>query len=240
MAYKKIGVILAVIIVIALIWFGISKFYANPDTFLSKQTIKNQIKEYHQMNVKKIQETIYLDDAHVVIPFISETDKYALAFWQWKEAEWQSIGHNAMGAYTIWKVDDQNYLIWNVKPNDSLEYVDLLGQREREYGITNGNDFYHPEIDMTEKLNVSKEVYGMKPLPSVWDKVIFEFQPHEPTSTNEMFHFQSQPPEINVGWVPYDSQDQILSVDNYFSGNSGGSGGGKIVHIFRLTEDEIK
>ncbi|SHM90891.1 hypothetical protein [Gracilibacillus kekensis] len=80
----------------------------------------------------------------------------------------------------------------------------------------------------------------MEPLPSVWDQVILQFQSHEPTSTNEMFDFQSQPQELNVGWVPYDKQDQMLSIDNRTSGNGSGSGGGNKVHITRLTEDEIK
>ncbi|MGP4040530.1 hypothetical protein ACTWP4_11655 [Gracilibacillus sp. D59] len=240
---KSIILLSAVILLGVIFWISYHYYFSEPDPFLSKGVIKKQIDEYHQQEVKEIQDIIFLGEKHVVVLFISIQYDYAQAFWEWRNNQWLSIGHNSMGSYTVWKLDKSDsesfYLIWNVRPAPNLSYIEIVGQRERQYGITQGNDYYHPEMQLMKRIDITTEQSGVEKISNAWGKVIPNFQ--LPTNqTNDFFVVSPSANKLTFGWVPYGTNHDILSVDDYISGNNGsGSGGGNKAFIFRLTADEL-
>ena len=241
MKHKKTVIFISILILlIAVSGIGWHYYFSEPDPFLPEEMIIDQINEYHQLEVAEIQEIIFLDEQHVVVFFISTDEMYAQAFWKWQDNDWLLSGHNAMGSYTVWNLNESDlYLIWNVRPDPTLSYVEIIGQRERQYRTTRVNKYYYPALELTKRIYVESEKYGVEEISGVWKEVIVDLQ-QTSDQVDDFLTISSPPTEVTFGWVPYGSNEKILSVDDYAVSAFGSRFGGGIKPILRLTEDELQ
>lgn len=87
MIKKRIGIGVAFVLIMG----GIYWFYlAKPTSFPSKEELiveLNDVDPYLDASV--IQDTLVLDERHVLVPFISDTDDYGLSYWIWNKHKWR-------------------------------------------------------------------------------------------------------------------------------------------------------
>lgn len=243
MKNKKYGIFILLAILIAVgIWLGYRFYFNSSKVFLSEEEIIEQVKNYENVEVTEIQDQIFLDDKHVVIPVIEESGEHTLFYWEWTDFKWQMVGHNSMGAYNLWKLDEDDpesfYLIWNITPDPELSHIDLLLRRPRQYGEREGENYYYPEVQLTKAVEMTDKSYGVEQIPEDWAAVMTAFEPYSDRtffSDNNLVINTYQPFEFR--WVPYNEQDEVIPFGEY--GISTGSGSGNMQFFHRIDEKEL-
>lgn len=143
-----------------LYWFYLSK----PTSFPNNDQLAQEMNSlYPKAAVRIIQDTIPIDNRHMLVPFITNHDQYGLSFWIWKNRKWQVASlHTNGGNPMIWKIDrnqPSSYrIVWNFNPKEDLRYIRFNLIRPRNFLITNGTKHYYaPHVQMEEKLYLGEK-----------------------------------------------------------------------------------
>ena len=103
-------------------------YLAPPATFPDNEKIQAILSApYNGVKIAEIQDTIFLDDKHVYIPFITEEEGHGISFWEWEKHEWQLSSYSTGSTPQIWKIDaddpSSHYIMWNFHPENNLDYL---------------------------------------------------------------------------------------------------------------------
>jgi hypothetical protein len=239
-------VLVPLLLITILIACGIFYWYylAPPATLPDKEEINTILSDpYNRVEIAEIQDTIFLDDKHVFIPFITEEEGHGISFWEWKKHEWQLSSFSTGSMPQIWKIDvddpSSHFIMWNFHPENDLKYLTFFLIKERGFSVTDGKQQYDPGIQMDYRAEVGEKSYGYTSIPSEWqeymqadNKLMEEMKP------NNLFADFFPPAQYYFGWQST-SSDRSTEYPSYPNTNGFGSGGSSTEHLRFLNENEI-
>ncbi|MCM3732618.1 hypothetical protein M3196_13175 [Fictibacillus nanhaiensis] len=168
---KKLSLIVfSILIVFAAVYL---LYYSKPAELPAKDELLQKINStLLNIGATKVQDTIYVDDTHVFVPFITKNNKYGKSFWTWNKYKWEVTSIQSGGQPSIWKIDKENpnsyKIVWNIHPDDKLDSMNLYLMRERNYHITGDIHVYQPGVQMVQKINITNRLFGSMDLPKNW------------------------------------------------------------------------
>lgn len=181
-----------------------------PNPFPSNRQVVQEInRTYEEAEAKVIQDILFIDSHHVVVPYISANEDYGLSYWRWRNHKWQVISIDTKGEPKVWKVNGDDptsfALVWNAHPDDQLQAIQFYFLRNRNYGMTNGVEHYSPRIQMEKKISLREKSYGILKLPKDWALVLNSVLIENRGGKSSLF-FNDFFPLQNAyfGWLPYD------------------------------------
>ncbi|MCH1624300.1 hypothetical protein [Fredinandcohnia quinoae] len=218
-------------------------YFSNPSEFPSDRNLVSEMNQlYPEANVSKIQDTVIIDEKHIFVPFISNDDLYGTSFWEWKKRRWEPISINSVGEPRIWMINKSNpstyHLVWNIHPDDKMNYFKFYLIQDRSYHITLGVHNYQPRIQMEKKITFEGDTYGTMQLPKDWSSIIDSL---EKVSSNNFFltgdFFQNK--DFYFGWNPYGHSNKEYFPERSVNGISF-STGGIFEHVSILSEEGLE
>ncbi|MBT2693725.1 hypothetical protein [Bacillus sp. ISL-55] len=235
-----------IFLILILIGGGIFYWYflAPPATFPDQEEIKAVFSDsYNKVDIAEIQDTIFLDEKHVHIPFITEDESYGISFWEWQKHEWQLSSFSTGSMPLIWKIDandpSSHYILWNFHPENDLKYLSFFLIKERGFSVSDGKHQYDPGIQMDYREKVGEKSYGYSSIPSDWQEFIqAEINRMEEMKPNGLFADFFPPAQYYFGWQST-STDGNNEYPSYPNTNGFGSGGSSTEYLRFLSEDEI-
>lgn len=225
-------------------WFALSK----PTSFpTNKELLEEMNQTFSIAAVEVIQDTIFVDERHVLVPFISSKVDYGLSYWVWQRSDWKLAYINTKGAPMLWQVDKGNpasyHYVWNIDPKDRLSSIDFYLIRDRGYQITEGiHHYYTPRVQMQQMVSLEEQSYGTMNLPEEWvtfmnstEKVIAAQQP------NQFFHEFFPQPFLTFGYFPYNDTNTKSFPEHSVNGNSYSTGSHvDLEHVMILNDIDIE
>lgn len=222
-------------------WF----YFAKPAPFpTNEQLVKEINRVFPEVSASVIQDTIPVEERHVVVPFISKKDNYGLSYWVWKKHKWTVLTIDTKGEPKIWKINRKDpssfHIVWNIHPEDQLSSITYFLIRDRGYQITEGIDNYVPRVQMEKKASLQEKSYGVMELPDEWTGFMNAVLEVESTQkTNPFFnHF----PEVNMffGWIPYDQSEKEIFPEGSVNGSGYSNGNLVIDHMMILSKGDLE
>ena len=220
------------------------EFLAPPETLPDPEEINTILSDpYNRVEIAEIQDTIFLDDKHVYIPFITEEEGHGISFWEWKKHEWQLSSFSIGIMPQIWKIDSDDpsshYIMWNFHPENNLDYLTFYLIKDRGYSVTEGKHQYNPAIQMDFRVDAGENSYGYSPIPSDWEEfMVAENKLMEEMKPNGLFADFFPPAQYYFGWQSI-SKDGTLEYPTFPDNNGFGSGGPSTDTLRFLNENEV-
>lgn len=203
-------------------WF----FFWPPKTFPSNEQIVREInRTYEEAGAKVIQDILFVDTHHVVVPYISANEDYGLSYWGWRNHKWQVLTIDTKGEPKVWKVNGNDptsfVIVWNAHPDDHLQAIRFYLLRNRNYGMTNGVEHYSPRIQMEKEISLREKSYGILQLPKDWALVLSSVLIEDRGGQSSLF-FNDLFPSQNAyfGWIPYDESGKEVFPEQTVNGNT--------------------
>lgn len=179
-SFLFIGIGVAVILIAMIYWFDFSEPKSFPP---NDQLLEEMNNSYPEVAAKLIQETLFVDEHHVVVPFISNDNIYGLSYWVWKNHKWQVAKVDTSGIPMLFKADKNNpssyYFVWNIHPEDVLDSIEFYFIRDRESYVSDYIATYRPRIQMMKEVSLKDTSYGVMQLPKEWVTIMEEFSKSE-------------------------------------------------------------
>jgi hypothetical protein len=106
-------------------------YFAKPVSFPTNEQLVKEINSiFPESAASVIQDSISVDERHVVVPFISNEDHYGLSYWVWKKHKWTVAAIDTRGEPKIWKINRKDplsfHLVWNIHPDDQVSSITYL------------------------------------------------------------------------------------------------------------------
>ncbi|MFX3675208.1 MAG: hypothetical protein ACE3JQ_12305 [Paenisporosarcina sp.] len=228
--------------VIIIYWFYFSKPAAFPE---NNQLLKSINQMFPEVTENVIQETIFLDEHHAYVPFMSEAGNYGMSFWVWEKHKWNVDSINTSGHPHLWKIDENDpstyYFVWNIRPDEQVEYMKLFMKKDRAFHITDGIEEYTTGIQMEHKVLLSEESYGVSQLSKDWVSVIDSHLTNLKGKQPNMF-FNTNIPEhtLYFGWTSFNDLDRVTFGNSTNSSSIFRSGNERIEFVRILDKLEIE
>ncbi|MBS8264311.1 hypothetical protein DYI25_07670 [Mesobacillus boroniphilus] len=242
---KRKNVLLLLVFIIILTGGMVYWFYlAPPATFPDKEKIKDTLMNRHnRINIAEIQDSIFLDDEHVYIPFTTKTESHGISLWEWKKHEWQLTSLSTGNMPLIWKIEPDDpathYIMWNLHPKNNLDYLTFYLIKERGYSVTEGKHQYDPGVQMDFRAEVEEQSYGYSPIPPEWQEYVeAENQQMEAMKPDPFFAGFFPPTQYYFGWQSI-SKNGTIEYPSYPDNNGFGSGGQSTEDLRFLNENEV-
>lgn len=209
MIKKMIGIGVAFVLIMG----GIYWFYlAKPTSFPSKEELLVELNDVDPyLDASVIQDTLVLDERHVLVPFISDTDDYGLSYWVWNKHKWRVAMISSRGTPMVWKIDPADpstyHFVWNMHPEDKMTTMDYFLLRDRSFRITSDGagsqkETYYPKIQLRTTVSLN-ESYGAMKLPEEWVRVMNAFNDMGKASPSNGFFNAVFPDQMmQFGWIP--------------------------------------
>lgn len=237
------GLVLLIILAGALYWF----YFSKPGLFPKDEQLIMEINRlFPEAKAGTIQDTVQIDDKHIVVPFISKYDQYGVSYWVWEKHKWQTAYIDTRGQPHVWKIDRNDpssyYFVWNIHPRHQLSNMKFYCIREREYHVTNGKELYKPRLQMEKNVMFEGKSYGVMHLPEKWGAAISSVMKVNAAKNPDIF-FNQIPSEqqLYFGWIPYDqSGKEKFPEDGVASGNGFSSGSADIEYVMVLSEEDVE
>ena len=241
---KKI--ILPLLLILILISGGFLYWYylTPPAAFPKQEEIKAILNNpYNRVEIAEIQDTIFLDDEHVYIPFKTEEEGHGISFWEWEKQEWQLSSFSTGSMPQIWKIDSDDpsshYIMWNFHPENNLDYLTFYLIKERGFSVSEGRQQYDPGIQMEYRAEAGKKSYGYTSIPLDWQKYMkAENKMMTARMPDSLFADFLPPASYYFGWQST-SSDGSTEYPSYPNNNGFGSGGSSTEHLRFLNENDI-
>ncbi|MBS4201689.1 hypothetical protein KHA93_18970 [Bacillus sp. FJAT-49732] len=201
-------------------WFYLSK----PAPFPKKEQLVEEINSiFPEAAATVIQDTIPVDEHHVLVPFISKEDHYGLSYWVWHKHVWKVAFIDTNGEPRLWKVDRNNpssyRIVWNIHPEDHISSIHFYLLKDRGYLITEGKEYYYPKVQMKESVSLQEKNYGAMQLPENWVTFMNTFIKVESAKQPNLFFndiFTEQ--YVSFGWISYDQTNKEAFPERSFNG----------------------
>ncbi|GEL78359.1 hypothetical protein [Tenuibacillus multivorans] len=226
MTRKKIYILVGIILVGVLL-FGVYWFYfANPKAFLSDDKVVQELNELNDgASVETALDTMFVDEEHVVVPFVNQNNQYGLSYWVWRHHRWKPIKVDESGEPMIWRINQTDpstyHIVWNIHPDDKLGSTKFYLLRERNYQITYGEHHYTPQIQMEKSVSIQNNPYGVMQLPNEWATIMSEIgEVNEAKQSPAFFHDMFPDPSLYIGWIPYDQNGDEKFPEHSVNGSS--------------------
>ena len=193
-----------------------------------------------------IQETVYLDKRHTIVPFISDRGDHGVSYWQWQKHKWQVMSIEMKGDPRLWKIDPNDpstyYLVWNWDPNDQLSYMKFYFVRDREYFVSDGIATYKPKIQMVKRVDLKGQTFGVLKVPSDWAESMNLLRSAESMQPTSLMNFNGRfsDQQSYFGYTPYDKEDKLADIMNSVNGNSYTTENSQIELVRLLEEPSIE
>ncbi|PKR76738.1 hypothetical protein CEY16_13035 [Halalkalibacillus sediminis] len=224
MTKKRISVIVIIPIILVSLFIIYFIYFSKPTALPADDELANQINEiFPEANVETIQETIYLDQEHVYVPFISSENNYGSSYWVWESRNWKPMKIDIGGEPTAWTINKEepsSYIVWNIHPDDKVSYANLSMMRERDFQISHTEHHYSPSIHMKEQISLKEQPYGVLVFPEQWQALL--------TQENKLISSQNSRDintsvfldvRLHFGWTPFNENDDIIFPEESISNN---------------------
>jgi hypothetical protein len=222
-------------------WF----YYKDPEPFLDDKVFSREITSVlDRVQVKTIQDRVFLDERHVFVPYITENNKYGMSYWEWRNNKWRLLYGASTGEPRLVKLDMDKpstyYFAWNIHPSDKLESIDFYLLKERSYRVSNGNDLYQPGILLKRSLKLTEKTYGVLKLPEEWASYLVASSSYEKgTHSDSILGSFIPTPTNHFGWMPISVNGREKFLEHTLNGN-GFTSGEKVEHIMFLSEQDLE
>jgi len=230
MTKKKIWSLGFFIILLSIIvyWF----YFSRPTSFpTNQQLIEEMNRIFPKATASIIQDTIPIDEHHVLVPFISNNEYYGLSYWVWKNHKWQVASIDTKGEPMLWKLNRNDpssfYFVWNIDPKDQLSSIHFYLIRDRGYRIAEGIERYYPRVQMEKRVPIQEKSYGLMQLSDEWVTFMNAYK---------------QFPEQNMffGWIPYDQTNNETFPGSSVNGTSYVNGKVDLEHVMIVGKGDIE
>lgn len=216
--------IIVVIFSVFLYWL----YFSKPTSFPTNEQIVQEINTmFPKAKADVIQDTIFLDDRHVYIPFISERNDYGYSYWKWHFGDWKIARIETSGSPNLWKIKESDpstyHITWNIHPNDKLTSNDFYLMKERNFQVSENYSLfsnsrlesYSPKIQMKQTQTLQEKSYGTMQLPDEWVSIIKADMKLDVTPSSNLFFMYMGHDQFYIGWKPHSQ-----NVDDSFPGHS--------------------
>jgi hypothetical protein len=232
--------------VVSFYWF----YWAEPDPLPTRQEMAAEMNRlFPEVVVGQIQETLYLDERHLFVPFRSEGGSYGFSVWAWRWHRWQVASIESTGQPKLIKLHNDNpasyHLVWNLHPSDGVSKIAFYLKRERSFRYSDGEEYYDPSIQMKKEVSVGGRSYGWLALPGHWVSVLkslmtLDAQTHPKTGLDDLMDQMFPPPMVYFGWIPYNHLNQETFPERSVNGQHYSNGKLSVDYILKLDKDEIE
>ncbi|MFY4776445.1 hypothetical protein [Metabacillus sp. RGM 3146] len=244
MTKKRLWISAGLILVIILVyWFYFSKPAYVPS---KEQAIKDINSSFPKVYARVIQDTIRVDERHVLIPFISKGKNYGLSYWVWQYHKWNVAGVDTKGSPSIWKInknDPSTYqLVWNIHhPDNQLNSIDFYLMRKRNFNISGGIEQYDPKVQMNRNVSLLKKTYGVVKLPKEWSTLMNSFTK---AASGKQNVFQRNDPfpdqTFTFGWLSISKSGKDKLILDSINGTSYSSSSANLEELMVLNKDQVE
>jgi hypothetical protein len=223
-------------------WFYFSEPKPIPT---NKQLVEEINSNFPEAAADSIQDTIPVDEHHVLVPFFSEKENYSLSYWVWQKREWKVASIDTTGQPKVWKIkknDPSSYhVVWNIHPEDQLSSIDFYLIRDRDYYVLDGTENYFPRVQMEKKVSLEKGTYGLFPLPDDWVSFINAYKNVETAKLPNSL-FQNFFPEQHMffGWIPFNRADKEVFPERSVNGDEYYKEDIHKEHVMILNKEDIE
>lgn len=222
-------------------------YFSKPDSLPNeKQMVELIQKEFPRVGIKTVQDTLTLDERHVVVPFITNKDEYWLSYWEWKRNKWTVLAADTGNEPKLWKIDKADptsyWFVWNFHPDNDATSLSFYLLNQRRYGQTNGEEYYYPQVQLEEDILLTANPYGAMQIPEDWQVYHTELQRVQGKSHTLMYYpFSNIGYESNFGWIAYNEAHKQVFVLNVESRNSSYNYHNvNVEYIMQLSEDQLE
>ena len=226
---------------VCIYWF----FFSKPASLPTNEQLIEEINSvFPEAAAGTIQDTIRVDERHVLVPFISIKNDYSLSYWVWGNHKWRVESIDS-GEPMIWKIDRNDpstfYFVWNMHPEDQLSYMDFYLIRDRGYDGTEGMEHYTPRVQMEKKASLQESSYGSMKLPDDWVTFLNSLIKVESAKqTNGFLNNFFLEESILFGWIPYNHGEKETFPERSGNGNGYSTGNLDKGHVMILNKVEIE
>ncbi|MEN2766956.1 hypothetical protein [Ornithinibacillus xuwenensis] len=238
------GIVLAVMLLLFLVYWY---YLAKPGSLPTNEELIAEINEiYPQARADVIQDTISIDEKHVLVPFVSTNEEYGLSYLVWEKHKWKVVNIDTKGYPMLWKIEKNNpdsyYLVWNIQPSDQLQYIDFYMTRDRGFRISYGTEhYYYPKVQMVQRVNAQEKTYGAMALPDEWQSFMSSLMKVEEASQPQsLFYEMPIGQSIRIGFIPYDKNDKITELEGSINGSSYTIGDIQLDFVLHLYEEDLE
>ncbi|MDW0113277.1 hypothetical protein QT711_08755 [Sporosarcina saromensis] len=211
-----------------------------------KQMVELIQKDVPRVGIKTVQDTLTLDERHVVVPFITNKDEYWLSYWEWKRNKWTVLAADTGNEPKLWKIDKNDpssyWFVWNFRPENDATSLSFYLLNQRRYGQSNGEEYYYPQVQLEESVVLTTSPFGVMQIPKEWQQHHTELQRIQPKSHTPMYYpFSNIGYELNLGWIAYDEAHEEIFLSNGSSGNTSYINHNvNVEYIWRLSADQLE
>lgn len=223
-----------------------SFYFSKPASFPENATLVEAINNlFPEADAHVIQDTIPVDEHHVLVPFISKKDDYGLSYWVWEKHQWRVASIDTKGEPKIWKINSNQpssyHYVWNIHPNDRLNSIDFYLIRARGYIFSEGVENYQPRIQIEKKVSLKEKSYGLMQLPDDWATIINTFtNMKSETQPNDIMNSFFPEQQMFFGWIPYNQENKETFPERSVNGNGYSNGKLDMEHVMILNKIDIE
>jgi len=236
MMKKKLWSVGIFIILLSIIvyWF----YFSKPTSFpTNEQLVEEMNSIFPKAAASIIQDTIHIDEGHVLVPFISKGDDYGLSYWEWKNHKWKVVSIDTKGKPMLWKLNRNDpsslYFVWNIHPKDQLSSIHFYLIRDRGFRIAEGIEHYNPRVQMEKRVSVQEKSYGLMQLPDDWVKFMNAYIKVESAK-------QSPKRDMFFGWIPYDQTNKETFPESSVNGTGYSDGEVDLEYVMIVDKGDIE
>jgi len=240
--YIIIGII-AIVSLGTLYWLY---FSPPPPTPTEDKIIEEMNLLFPTADVHMIQDIIYADDRHALVPFISKNNEHGLSFWATKQGKWKPVSIHTTGGPWVWKIKkndpSKHYLVWNIATEEQPAYIQFYLMKNRDYLVLSGKEyFYYPGIQLEKQISLAEKSYGMIPFPNDWTETMAALSAMERSQQNDMFfHSFSSHQQLSFGWMAYDELGNVIFPKFSDRSSSFSNGNINMTFVRMLNESELE
>lgn len=223
-----------ILLSIGVYWF----YFSKPTSFpTNEQLIEEMNRIYPEATASIIQETIPVDERHVLVPFISQKADYGLSYWVWENHNWKVVSIDTKGKPMLWQLNRNDptsyYFVWNIDPKDQLSSIHFYFMRERGYRVANEIEYYYPRVQMEKRVSTQEKSYGWMQMPDDWVEVMNAYRKAESAK-------KSPARDLYFGWIPYDQTNKETFPENSVNGSGYSNGEVDLDYLMILNKSDIE
>lgn len=246
MRYIKLILTMGIVIVVLAVALVCWIIFANPKPL---PTNGNMIETMNQTNkkanVKSLQATIFLDNKHVFVPFVSKNGNYGVSYWSWQMLHWELVGINSKGSPHLWKIKKKDpstyYVLWNISPKDHVNSVNYYLIRKRSDVTIENQKEYFPSIQMKTSIKLNGRTFGFMAFPKDWQlftKNILQLNPLKSSQNKNSYDILGQN-HVSINVLPLTKQGKMVKLKHSTGGHQYVKGRTEINYIHPIAPSKL-